>query len=161
MLTDDGPLVLEFNARFGDPEAQVLVPMLEGSLATALLGAAEADRSLMEGSLAWRAGAAVGLVLASEGYPGDPAIGRRLGGCEPASAGDAGHILCFHAATRRTPAGYESIGGRVATFVGRGPDIATARARAYDGIRAARLDGGRYREDIAARELAAGATTVG
>ena len=69
MLTDDGPMVLEFNARFGDPEAQVLLPMLDGDLAAALLGCAAGDRGLMEGSVGLRGGAAVGVVIAAEGYP--------------------------------------------------------------------------------------------
>ncbi len=69
MLTTHGPMVLEFNARFGDPEAQVVLPLLDGELASALLGAARGERGLMEGSLALRSGAAVGVVLASRGLP--------------------------------------------------------------------------------------------
>ena len=69
MLTDAGPMVLEFNARFGDPEAQVLLPMLDGDLAGALLGVAIGDRGAIEGSLGLRSGAAVGVVIAAEGSP--------------------------------------------------------------------------------------------
>ncbi|MCA1588079.1 MAG: phosphoribosylamine--glycine ligase [Chloroflexi bacterium] len=154
MLTDDGPSVLEFNARFGDPEAQVLLPVLDGDLAAALLGTALADRSLMEGSVTVRDAAAVGVVIASEGYPDAPTVGRRLDGAEPAGAGDDGDVLVFHAGTRRTGAGgHESAGGRVLTVVGRGPSIADARAAAYRGVAGIALQGGRYRTDIAEREL--------
>jgi len=154
MLTDDGPMVLEFNARFGDPEAQVLLPMLDGDLASALLGCAIGDRGLMEGSVALRAGAAVGVVVASEGYPDVPLIGRRIEGVEPLSAADDGEVLCFHGATRRRADGaYESTGGRVLTLVGRGVTPADARASAYRGAREVALDGGQYRTDIGAREI--------
>lgn len=150
MLTDAGPMVLEFNARFGDPEAQVLLPMLDGDLAPALLGVATADRGLMEGSLSQRPGAAVGVVIASEGYPEAPVTGRRVAGAEPASASDDGDRLVFHAGTRRTAGGFESTGGRVLTVVGRGADHAAARSAAYAGVAEVGLDGGRYRADIAA-----------
>ncbi|MCV0403090.1 MAG: phosphoribosylamine--glycine ligase [Chloroflexi bacterium] len=154
MLTPTGPMVIEFNARFGDPEAQVLLPMLDGDLSAALLGSATADRSLMEDAMQPRSGASVGVVLASEGYPDAPRVGRLVEGLEPSSAADDGDVLCFHGGTRRRADGaYETSGGRVATVVGRGSSLAEARAAAYGGITSARLDGGRYREDIAAREL--------
>jgi phosphoribosylamine--glycine ligase len=98
----------------------------------------------------------VGVVLASAGYPDAPATGRALQGAEPASRDDDGPLLCFHAATR--PAGgasYEATGGRVATFVGLGDDLVAAREVAYRGVSAAQLDGGQFRTDIAAREVAA------
>jgi phosphoribosylamine--glycine ligase len=155
MLTDDGPMVLEFNARFGDPEAQVLLPMLDGELASALLATALGDRGSMAGTLALRRGAAVGVVLASAGYPDAPAIDRELRGAEPASRDDDGPLLCFHAATGAAAGGYEATGGRVATFVGLGDDLAAAREVAYRGVSAAELDGGQFRTDIAAREVAA------
>ncbi|MDH4334299.1 MAG: phosphoribosylamine--glycine ligase [Chloroflexota bacterium] len=153
MLTDDGPRVLEFNARFGDPEAQVLLPMLDGELSAALLGVATGDRGQMEGSLALRGGAAVGVVLASEGYPDAAATDRSLLGAEPSGPADAGPVLCFHAATRVTPGGYASSGGRVVTMVGLGRDLAEARQRAYAGVAGAQLDGSQLRSDIAEREL--------
>jgi phosphoribosylamine---glycine ligase len=155
MLTDDGPRVLEFNARFGDPEAQVLLPSLDGDLAAALLGTAIGDRSLMEGSLSARDAAAVAVVIASAGYPDAPLIGRRLDGAEPSGAADDGDVLVFHAGTRRTGDGFESTGGRVVTLVGRGPSIERAREAAYRGVAGIALEGGQYRTDIAARELGA------
>ena len=154
MLTDDGPHVIEFNARFGDPEAEVLLPTLDGDLASALLGTSLADRGLMEGSLTQRDAAAVAVVVASEGYPDAPVAGRRLEGAEPAGAGDDGDVLIFHAATRRgAGGGYESTGGRVVTVVGRGPSLGEARDAAYRGAAGIALESGRYRTDIAAREL--------
>jgi phosphoribosylamine---glycine ligase len=156
MLTDDGPMVIEFNARFGDPEAQVVLPMLDGSLAPALLGTATGDRALMEDSLGARAGAAVGIVIAAEGYPDTPVTGRRLEGAEPASASDDGDVFAFHAGTLRTgEGGYESSGGRVVTIVGRGPDLGAAREVAYRAVSDISLEGGQYRTDIALREMGA------
>jgi phosphoribosylamine---glycine ligase len=155
MLTDDGPMVIEFNARFGDPEAQVILPMLDGSLPQALLGTATGDRGLMEGSLSVRSGAAAGVVIAAEGYPDAPVIGRRIEGAEPATPSDDGEVLAFHAGTRRTAdGGYESSGGRVVTIVGRGPDLAGARTNAYRGVSGVYLVGAQHRTDIALREVA-------
>ena len=153
MLTDEGPMVLEFNARFGDPEAQVLLPMLDGELGAALLGCATGDRGLMEGSVGFRAGAAIGVVIASEGYPDAPVTGRRVEGTEPSSAADDGDLLCFHGGTRRTAEGrYETTGGRVLIIVGRGATLVDARIAAYLGVGEVALEGGQHRTDIAARE---------
>ncbi len=154
MLTTDGPMVLEFNARFGDPEAQVLLPMLSGELSAALLGCATGDRRLMEDSVATADGAGVGVVVASEGYPDVPVTGRRLRGADPSGAADAGDVLVFHAGTRRHPDGdFETTGGRVLTVVGRGADLALAREAAYRGVAGVELDGAHWRTDVAAREL--------
>jgi phosphoribosylamine--glycine ligase len=154
MLTDDGPMVLEFNARFGDPEAQALLPMLDGDLAEALLGVATGDRGRIDGSLALRDGAALGVVIAAEGYPDDPVRGRAIRGAEPASPADDGALLCFHAGTRRAAGGYATSGGRVVTMVGRGPDLAGARAAAYAGVAGVELEGGQHRSDIGLAEIA-------
>ncbi len=154
MLTEAGPMVLEFNARFGDPEAQVLLPLLDGDLASALLGVATGDRGAMEGSLAVRAGAAVGVVVAAEGYPSATVSGQRLDGVEPSGIADRGPLLCFHAATRRAgDGGYETSGGRVVTFVGLADDLASAREIADRGVAGCRLDGGQHRSDIGLREV--------
>ncbi len=151
ILTAAGPMVLEFNARFGDPEAQVLLPMLTGEPARALLGAATADRGLMEGAVGQRDGAAVGVVVASEGYPGDPVVARRVEGVEPASADDGGPVLVFHAATRRADAAVESTGGRVVTVVGIGTDLATARESYFGAVRDNEPEGAQYSTDSASR----------
>jgi len=152
MLTDAGPMVLEFNARFGDPEAQVLLPLLDGSLSQALLATATGDRAAMEGAVALDRRSAVGVVVAAEGYPQNPVSGSRLEGSEPTAADDGGPLLRFHAGTRRAADGsYRSSGGRVVTIVGIGDDLATARETAYRGVAEVRLEGGQYRSDIALR----------
>lgn len=153
MLTDAGPVVLEFNVRFGDPEAQVLLPMLDGDLAAALLGVATDDRGAMDGSLSLRIDAAVGVVLASEGYPEAPVVGRTLVGAEPSAPDDRGPILCFHAGTRAGAGGCETTSGRAVTFVGLGADLAAAREAAYRGIAGCTLQGAQHRTDVALREV--------
>ncbi len=156
MLTEDGPMVLEFNARFGDPEAQVLLPLLDGDLAGTLRAVAVGDRVAMQEGLGLRSGAAVGVVVASEGYPGSASPERQLSGAEPSGRDDDGPSLCFHAATARgSDGGYRSAGGRVATFVGIGPDLASARATTADAVAGCRLEGSQARSDIALREVQA------
>ncbi len=154
MVSDAGPVVLEFNVRFGDPEAQVLLPLLDGELGGALRAVATGDRSAMEGSLGLRPGAAVGVVVASEGYPDASVTGRPLRGADPASATDDGAVLCFHAGTREADGGHVASGGRVVTMVGRGRDLAAAREAAYRGVAEVELEGRQVREDVARRELA-------
>jgi phosphoribosylamine--glycine ligase len=153
MLTEEGAKVLEFNARFGDPEAQVLLPLLDGDLATAMLGVARGERGAMEGSLAFGSGAAVAVVVASDGYPEAPVVGLPLTGAEPSGPGDGSPLLCFHAGTVATRTGYESSGGRVVSMVGVGPDLVSARRSAYEGVAGIGLEGSRYRADIALREV--------
>ncbi|HYN63143.1 MAG TPA: phosphoribosylamine--glycine ligase [Candidatus Limnocylindrales bacterium] len=154
MLTPDGPMVLEFNARFGDPEAQVLMPLLDGELATAMHGVATGDRGRMEGAVGVMGGAAVGVVIASEGYPDAPLTGRRLDGVDPSGPDDDGPVLCFHGGTRANAGEYLSSGGRVATVVGLGPTLAEARERAYAGASGLHMEGAQYRRDVAQRDLA-------
>ena len=154
ILTDAGPMVLEFNARFGDPEAQVLLPLIEGELFTALLAVANGDRGLMEDSVAVGGGAAVGVVIAAEGYPGAPIPDGDLRGIDPAGPGDGGPLLCFHGATRSAGGDrYRAAGGRLVTFVGLGADLASARATAYRGVAGSVVDSGQHRTDIGLREL--------
>jgi phosphoribosylamine--glycine ligase len=152
MLTESGPMVLEFNVRFGDPEAQALLPLLDGDLSQALLGTATGDRAAMEGAVALGGRAAVGVVIAAEGYPAEPVSGRPIAGAEPSAADDESQ-LCFHAGTRREEGSYLSAGGRVVTFVGVGPDLAAARETAYRAVAGCELEGGQHRSDIALREV--------
>ncbi len=161
MVTESGPVVLEFNARFGDPEAQVLLPLLDGDLAGAMLAVARGDRAGMMGATGLRTDFAVGVVIASEGYPDAPVTDRPLQGADPASTSDDGSILCFHAGTRRADGGYRSTGGRVVTVVGRGGDLAAAREAAYRGVADVRLEGAQHRADVALRELVPPAEAVG
>jgi phosphoribosylamine--glycine ligase len=128
MLTDEGPRLLEFNARFGDPETQAILPRLGVPLGPLLLAAARG--SLPEAAaLATLPGAAVAIVLAAGGYPGPAEAGTPIEGVAGARTGGA---LVFHAATRATsePEGWETAGGRVLCVVGLGPDVAAARERA-------------------------------
>jgi len=93
------------------------------------------------------------VVVASEGYPDTASPERPLAGAEPSGGDDVGPLLCFHAATARDGAEYRSVGGRVATFVGIGPDLATARVVAAAGVAGCRLEGSQARTDIGLREL--------
>ena len=151
MLTGDGPKVIEFNVRFGDPEAQVVVPMIAGDLAPQL--AAAADGALPSTPLSFRAEKYVGVVIASEGYPGASPTGLPITGLEKAEALE--DILLFHAGTRLENGGVVTSGGRVLTVVGRAPTFDAARRRAYDGVRAIAFDGMQYRRDIGQKALSA------
>jgi phosphoribosylamine---glycine ligase len=159
MLTTDGPALLECNVRLGDPEAQVILPRVAASLGPLLLAAAEGR--LPDDTpprLPVLAAQAVGIVLASKGYPGDPKRGDPIEGLD--AARDLG-ALVFHAGTVGRPqGGYGTNGGRVLTVVGRGPDLATARDLAERAADAITWDGMQRRRDIA-RDLpvAAGAAS--
>ena len=156
MLTADGPKLLECNARLGDPEAQVILPRLAVPLGPLLLAAARGRLEDPVGArIAVLPGAAVGIVLASGGYPEAPARGDEIEGIESARATGA---LVFHAGTRRDADGrFETNGGRVLTVVGRGPDQAVARAIAESAADAISWPGMQRRHDIGAAEpVAAG-----
>ena len=149
MLSADGPALLEFNVRLGDPEAQVILPRLAGSIGPLLLAAA--DGALPDDAprrIAPVPGAAVGIVLAATGYPGEPRRGDPIDGLEAAIAAGA---LVFHAGTVGRPGGgYGTNGGRVLTVVGRGPDLRAARDAAEHAADAVAWDGLQRRHDIAA-----------
>lgn len=148
ILTDAGVKVIEFNARFGDPETQVVLPRLRTPLSELLLAAA---RGTLEEAPApeFSADAAVTVVLASEGYPEAPVTGRPLTGLDEAAAVEGVHLA--HAATRAEGDALLATGGRVLNVVALAPDFATARARAYDAIDRIGLEGSHHRRDIAAR----------
>jgi phosphoribosylamine--glycine ligase len=144
MLTCDGPKVIEFNVRFGDPEAQVVLPMVAGDLASHL--AAAAGGCLSESPLPFRADRHVGVVLASEGYPGATQTGFPITGLDAAEALE--DVLVFHAATRQESGALVTAGGRVLTVVGRGSTYDEAIHRAYAGVDRIAFEGMQYRRDI-------------
>jgi phosphoribosylamine---glycine ligase len=146
MLTADGPILLECNARLGDPEAQVILPRLAEALGPVLTAAAA--RGLADAPLAVRTGAAVGIVLASDGYPGTPKRGLPIEGLDTATASGA---LVFHGGSIGRPGGgFGTSGGRVLTVVGRGADLIAARAAAEQAADMISWDGMQRRHDIAA-----------
>lgn len=148
MLTDDGPKVLEFNVRLGDPETQVVLPRLESDLAGLLLAAATGR--LRDDPLEWSPRAAVDVVLASEGYPESPVTGRTITGLE--SLGERDDVLVFHAGTAKHGERLVASGGRVLNIVGMGDDVATARAIAYGAAASVEFEGKQFRSDIAERK---------
>jgi phosphoribosylamine--glycine ligase len=149
MLTADGPRVVEFNVRLGDPEAQVVLPMMYDDLAPLI--AAAAAGALKRKEIRFRSEPHVGVVLASGGYPGNYETGQRIDGIDAAERLD--DVLVFHAGTTRRNADIVTSGGRVLTVVGRGPDYATAIARAYDGVAQISFEGQHYRRDIGRKAL--------
>ena len=148
MVTEQGPKVLEFNVRFGDPETQAILPRLETDLAEVLL--ATVDRRLAEVELRWSPDPAVCVVMASGGYPGSYAKGMAIHGLEEARRAGA---LVFHAGTRREGEGFVTSGGRVLGVTARGSDFTDAVANAYRGVRCISWDGVYFRGDIAHRSL--------
>jgi phosphoribosylamine---glycine ligase len=152
MLTGDGPKVIEFNVRFGDPEAQVVLPMIESDLAPLLLDASQgrlsADAPLTIGTRPH-----VGVVLASRGYPESAEKGEAIEGLAEASR--VSDVLVFHAGTKRTDDGIVTDGGRVLCVVGRGKDYEAAIARAYEGASRIRFEGMQLRRDIGQKALRA------
>ncbi|GAB3478018.1 phosphoribosylamine--glycine ligase [Nocardiopsis coralliicola] len=146
-LTSNGPKVVEFNARFGDPETQVVLDRLATPLG-GLLQATDTGGLGRITSLEWRNGAAVTVVLAAENYPGSPVTGDAIGGLEAASAVDGAYVL--HAGTAwRGEREVVSAGGRVLNVVGTGATLAEARERAYTAVSRIELRGAFYRADIA------------
>jgi phosphoribosylamine--glycine ligase len=146
ILDERGPAVLEFNCRFGDPETQVVLPSHAGDLYELLRGAASGELPL-EGLLR-SGGAAVGIVLASAGYPASSERGVPI----PGLAGIGEQDLVFHAATRRREGRWESNGGRVLCAVGRASDLGRARRRAEELADRLAFRGVQRRHDIAAQE---------
>jgi phosphoribosylamine---glycine ligase len=147
MLTCNGPKVIEFNVRFGDPEAQVVLPAIEGRLAPHL--AAAAAGRLYEAPLAFSQDRFVGVVLASQGYPGAGPTGLPIEGLEAAEAIDG--VTVFHSGTAERDGRVVTAGGRVLTVVGRGNTFDAAIARAYEGVSRIRFEGMQYRRDIGAK----------
>jgi phosphoribosylamine--glycine ligase len=147
VLTSRGIRVVEFNARFGDPETQALMSLLDSSLGT-LLYAAATGRLNDVAPPRFGSGAAVAVVVAAAGYPASPRTGEPIAGLDAASALQG--VEVFHAGTADDGSGgIVSSGGRVVTVTGRGEDLEQARERAYAGVQLVRLDGAQHRSDIA------------
>ena len=146
MITPSGPKVLEFNCRLGDPEAQVIFPLLKTDLVDLMLSTIKG--SLNETSALWGEEACVGVVMASRGYPRAYRQGFHIEGLDSMDKG----VLIFHAGTRRDQdnnLGFFTTGGRVLTLVGRGPTVEEARSLAYENIQRVSFPGCQYRKDIA------------
>jgi phosphoribosylamine---glycine ligase len=139
-ITSRGPAVVEFNCRFGDPETQAVLALLDSPLGQ-LLRAAATGELADQPALRWRDGSAVTVVLAAENYPGRPRVGDVIVGSEADGVLHAG-------TTRRDDGAIVSSGGRVLSVVGTGPDLDTARSAAYHAMGAIRLPGSHFRTDI-------------
>jgi len=147
MLTSDGPKVLEFNARFGDPETQVQLPLLKSDLVDIML--AVIDGTLARTRVEWSDGACVGVVLAAGGYPGSYDTGHPISGLDRVGPG----IVVFHAGTKADGRGVVTAGGRVLTVTATGGNVAEARRRAYENVPLIEFEGRHYRKDIAAEDV--------
>jgi phosphoribosylamine--glycine ligase len=154
MLTDDGPKVLEFNARFGDPETQVVVPRLAADLADLFVACTEGTLSGARAEVAPRS--CVTVVLASGGYPDAYETGVEIEGLE--DAGSVEGALVFHAGTAERQGRVVTAGGRVLSVGAIGGDLVEARTRAYEACSRISFEGMHYRRDIAARAAEEGWT---
>jgi len=155
MLTPDGPKVLEYNVRFGDPETQVVLPRMSSDLATLLEAAAAGDLRAASSSLSFVDDACVTIVLASEGYPASPRTGDVIEGIEDASGLPGVTVFC--AGVVEDEAGrLLTAGGRVLDVTATGATIAEARQRAYAAVDRIRWPGMQHRSDIAAEAASTG-----
>jgi phosphoribosylamine--glycine ligase len=143
MVTAEGPKIVEYNARSGDPETQVLLPRLESDLYEVARAAALGDLGSVD--IRWSARPAVGVVVASRGYPESFETGFPITGLDAVDSG----VFVFHAGTKAVEDGFVTSGGRVCTVVAMGETMAEARARAYDNARRITFANAYYRTDIA------------
>ncbi|HTO78924.1 MAG TPA: phosphoribosylamine--glycine ligase [Methylocystis sp.] len=150
MLTKEGPKLIEYNCRFGDPETQVILPRLEDDLLALMLASAEGALPALTPRFSPRT--ALTVVLAAQGYPGTPKTGTLIEGLEEAEA--MPHILVTHAGTRRDGARLLSAGGRVLNVTALADTVTQARERAYQAVDRIRWPEGFYRRDIGWREIA-------
>ncbi len=149
MMTARGPMVLEFNCRFGDPETQPILMRLESDLLGAFIASAEGRIS--DGDFKWSDDATVCVVLASRGYPDTPELGKVISGIDEAEKVEG--VKVFHAGTRKENGAYVTSGGRVLGVTARGADLKTAVWRAYEAVGKISFEGMHYRKDIASRGL--------
>lgn len=148
MITDEGPKVVEFNCRFGDPETEAVLPLFDGDLAQVMLDCV--NGTLTKEEVKWKKGCAVDVVLASEGYPSSHSSGEVISGLEDAKKAGC---LVFHAGTTRKNREYVVNGGRVLNVVALAPTLAEAKAKAYEGVSRIHWQGMQYRHDIADKGL--------
>lgn len=149
MMTARGPMVLEFNCRFGDPETQPILVRLESDLIEALEASIEGRVS--DGDFKWSGDAAVCVVMSSGGYPGTYEVGKRIDGLQEAGAIEG--VKVFHAGTSKRDGIYYTAGGRVLGVTARAPRLDAAVRKAYDACAKISFNGAHYRKDIAARAL--------
>jgi phosphoribosylamine---glycine ligase len=149
MMTARGPMVLEFNCRFGDPETQPILMRMESDLIEALEASIEGRVS--EGDFKWSRDASVCVVMSSGGYPGTFDVGKRIDGLEEGAAVEG--VKVFHAGTSKRDGVYYTAGGRVLGVTARARDLDTAVGRVYEACGKISFDGAHYRKDIAARAL--------
>jgi phosphoribosylamine---glycine ligase len=149
MMTARGPMVLEFNCRFGDPETQPILMRLESDLVEAFEASIQGRTS--EGDFRWSQDASVCVVMSSGGYPGIFEAGKRIDGLDDAAKIEG--VKVFHAGTSKRGGIYYTSGGRVLGVTARGPDLQTAVKRAYEACAKISFEGAHYRKDIAARAL--------
>ncbi|MFI1394672.1 phosphoribosylamine--glycine ligase [Streptomyces sp. NPDC020681] len=147
-ITSRGVRVIEFNARFGDPETQVVLARLRTPIASVLLNAANGTLDV-EPPLRWRDEAAVTVVVASHNYPDTPRTGDPIDGLDEVAAKDAPHAYVLHAGTKQDGDAVVSAGGRVLSVTATGKDLRQARERAYSAVARISLDGSQHRTDIA------------
>jgi phosphoribosylamine--glycine ligase len=145
MITENGPRVLEFNCRFGDPETQALLPRMKSDLVS--LMQATIDGEIDRHSIEWDERASVTVVLASAGYPGKYETGKKISGLADAAKLEGVHV--FHAGTKKLNSDVVTSGGRVLAVTALGATVAAARDRAYDAVSLIHFDGCHYRRDIA------------
>jgi phosphoribosylamine---glycine ligase len=149
MMTAKGPMVLEFNCRFGDPETQPILMRLESDLVEAL--EASIDGRVSEGDFKWSTDATVCVVMSSGGYPGAYAVGKKITGIAEADAVDG--VKVFHAGTSKRDGEYFTAGGRVLGVTARAATLSEAVHHAYDAVGKISFEGAHYRRDIGARAL--------
>jgi phosphoribosylamine--glycine ligase len=149
MMTARGPMVLEFNCRFGDPETQPILMRLESDLLEAIEASIEGRVS--DGDFRWSQDASVCVVMSSGGYPGTIEVGKKITGI--AEVDKVEGVKVFHAGTSTRDGAYYSAGGRVLGVTARAENLPTAVARAYEAASKIQFDGAHYRKDIAARAL--------
>jgi phosphoribosylamine--glycine ligase len=150
MITEQGPKVVEFNARFGDPETQVILPLLETDLLDIFVATIKGELDAID--VKWKKESAVCVVMAAPGYPGEYPKGQLIQGLEKAVDG----VSVFHAGTKDTPEGIVTSGGRVLGVTGTGENLEKAREAVYAAVGQISFEGAQYRTDIAAKALKQG-----